>query len=234
MLPGVLELDDKHAPPKQLFLDVLNDRVDGKPYSQFKGSGPSKARQMAWCLSEAARCDLRQKLLRATVVALHQDARKGLLLVRVSACCQKTLEVTSAVLGVLRDFGTTATDILDATVQIMQEALAPDPRKDDGIDAPSVVWPKVEVYDADGASDEQLSGRMLAGHARHPGRGRLTLAPNLRLVVRDRTHAATRIIKNPWAASRELTLAFQWFRQFAKLLFHSPDLTSRFRQMIQR
>ena len=63
---------------------------------------------------------------------------------------------------------------------------------------------------------------------------RSTLAPNLRLVVRDRTHAATRIIKAPWSASEFLSQAFLWFKSFAKLLKHSPDLAKRFKTLIDR
>ena len=232
---GVLEVEEKHAPPKELFVDCLADRMQAKPYTQSKGAAPAKMKLVAWCLSESVRLELRQKLIRADVVALHQDARQGVLLVRVTACCKRKLEVTSAVLGVVRDFGTTAPDILEATSRIVEEALAPDPRHDDGIDAVADFWPKVEVYDADGASDEQLAGRILVGLMMHPAtRQRSTLAPNLRVVVRDRTHAATRIIKAPWSASEFLSQAFLWFKSFAKLLKHSPDLAKRFKTLIDQ
>jgi hypothetical protein len=40
---------------------------------------------------------------------------------------------------------------------------------------------RIELFDADGATDEQRAGRLLMDEL-----------PNLKLVIRDRTHAATR------------------------------------------
>ena len=53
----------------------------------------------------------------------------------------------------------------------------------------------MEIIDADGASDEQLAGRMMRTSATLP-----SLFPKCLAVVCDRTHAARRLTSRPWAA----------------------------------
>ena len=52
----------------------------------------------------------------------------------------------------------------------------------------------VELIDADGASDEQKTIRLLSK----------TVFPNARFLCRDATHSARRLTKSPWTADAYL------------------------------
>ena len=155
---------------------------------------------MSWCLAEALRDADRAALRKSSVVTLHQDAstKDSMLLVRFSAV-GAPLEIRRGILGVKRGFGTTAADVRDALLQVLQNACTPRlgcPRRNRSLAAASAsssavadvdqellshVLLRIEMFDADAAADEQRAGRLLRQHC-----------PNMKVIQRDRTHAATR------------------------------------------
>lgn len=186
------------APPATAFEAVLADRQRGVAYRQTSRltAGAEKAKQITWCLAEALKDVDRVALRSAQSIAIHQDMRAALLCIRF--CCSDGLQVRRGILGMISDFGTSAAEIRTATLDIVTQACTPrsqPPRRSQGHrEAPVVdavlfshVCSSIEIFDADGAADEQKAGRMLAGKAGAPA-----AFENLKVVLRDRTHAATR------------------------------------------
>ena len=239
-------MTEEAAPPAEEFAKVLKDRIAGLSYIASSLSA-TKSKKMSWCLAEALREDTKSALLRSKVIAIHQDARNGLLMVRFSSCDQN-LKVTKGILGIAQDYGTTAVDTVQATVAIARAAFArqskgPASNRPPAPPGPSQktvsmaeFWNKVELFDADGAADEQLAGKMLRGLVPDPSAGPhvRTVAPNLRIQLRDRTHASTRVLKLPWQMDPYWKSTFSWFVDLAKLIKNSPDLKGRFKVAISR
>jgi len=173
------------------FVQVLEERAQGQSYnsSTIVGSREKNLR-LSWCLAEAIRDSDRSFLRRSSVMAIHQDSRTedGLLLVRFVAV-DSNLDCRAGVLGVARGHGTTAEEVAKATMDILRSACTPrlgPPRQpaaagDLDVELVERVKSSVEIFIADGAAEEQLAGRLLKAHL-----------PNLRIQVRDKTHAATR------------------------------------------
>jgi hypothetical protein len=160
-------------------------------------AGRAKAAVLSWCLAESLKNIEKRFLRRALCIAIHQDGRAGTLLVRFTAV-DVHLNRLEGVFGIARDFGTKSSDVYLATLQILRNFctihLAP----------PSPVNPSVsqfdeslydyikdhiELFDADAASDEQRVGRLLLGKSTVD---QLEHLPNLKMILRDRAHAATR------------------------------------------
>lgn len=187
------------------FKEVLAARRKGLP---FLGSTPHighrhKIVRMSWCLSEAYSDLDREFLRRSTSISLHHDARGQLFLVRYSAVDDR-MHVRKGVLGVVRNHGTTSDHLVQAMLGILesvctarQQPPRPSQRQ---LPPPSTVDTQlfehikktIELLDADAASDEQRAGLVLQGKSRSSAIPGVPL-PNLKLVLRDRTHAATRL-----------------------------------------
>ena len=178
------------APPAQEFIEVLTERKKGQSYRQSAAAGRAeKGLRMSWCLAEALRDKEREALKQSSVVSLHQDVRDSLLLVRFTAV-GPSLKVCRGILGAVRDFGSLSSDVKAATLKVIEVACTPrfqPPRRHRG-GPPQVdeklqrhVLSSVELFDADGAADEQRAAQLLRAHL-----------PNLKVVLRDKTHAATR------------------------------------------
>jgi hypothetical protein len=252
--PGPAVLDDASwAPPSELFGKILEDRIKGLPYSATSSASAlssTKSKKIAWCLHEALRQQSTSALLSSDVIAIHQDVRQGVLMVRFSCCSCKELKVTKGILGIARNFGTTAVDILEATMGIVRSAFhasqgpasSPPAKQSDCNSASGALqsltddfWAKVELFDADGAQDEQLVGKILGGASRDPsGKHVQAVACNLRVQLRDRTHASTRVLKLPWLCDQYWSETFTWFTDLARLIRNSSDLSSRFKVAVSR
>lgn len=202
------------APPVAAFEAVLADRQRGVAYRQTARAtaGAEKALQITWCLAEALKDVDRAALRSSQSIAIHQDMRGSLLCIRF--CCADSFQARRGILGMASDFGTSAAEIRTATLDIVSKACTPrsrPPRRSQGPqESPIVdeslfshVCATIEIFDADGASDEQKAGRILAGKAGAPA-----AFQNLTIVLRDRTHAATRPAANQWVLSLVLLV---WF-----------------------
>jgi hypothetical protein len=160
---------------------------------------------MTWCLAEAAKQFDQDWLRTSQVVGLQQDASSGILIIKYMATNDK-LERRSGILGIAKDYGTKATDTYKATLVVLKSFWT----KNLGVPWPSGVRPgrsgpatlfdedshrkfldKIVLFSADAASDEQRVGSLLRGKvsANRPAAEALT---NVKVVMRDPTHAATR------------------------------------------
>jgi hypothetical protein len=203
-----VHVESRSSPSLDEFMSVLADRRKGLPHGSTSDvAGRKKACRMTWCLAEAAKDIERAHMKKSMVVALHQDARDQLFLVRYAAVTPD-LKVMRGVLGIAKNFGTKSDDICKATIDILENFCTPrlsPPVSPTGFrpSAASVdhnllehLRSKIEMFDADAATDEQRAGRVLQGKSVSLSIGSRTSAvlPNLKLILRDRTHAATRLV----------------------------------------
>jgi hypothetical protein len=188
------------SPPLADFLVVLHDSRQGLAHASNKTVGHRhKISRMRWCLAEAIKDIERSHIKHSIAVALHQDAREQLFLVRYAAVT-KDMHVMRGVLGIARNFGTTSDDICKAIVDICKQFCTPrlsPPHVDKhNLMANNDLFEHlrliVEVVDADAAADEQRAIRILQGTAKSMAITQRAFFPNLKVVLRDRTHAATR------------------------------------------
>ena len=155
-------------------------------------------------------------------IALFQDVRDGVLLIRFQAC-NASLETRSGVLGyeALRERSGA-----QALKDVLSEAMQAFATSFDGVDDRVITSLKqnTHLFVADGASDEQLCGRLL----------KASIFPNLLLIRKDRTHACTRLLERPWLAIPELRQIVEIFAlgssstSVINRIFHSPVISAVF------
>ena len=198
---GAVDIQMLDAPSNEEFLKVLADSRQGKPHNGTPAiAGRHKICKMRWCLAEAVRDIEREHVRQSIAVALHQDAREQLLLVRFAAVTDQ-MKVMRGVLGITQDYGTVADDICKATMTMCESFCTPRMSMPSGgnhmgsaVDSALLEHLRsiVEVIDADAATDEQRAIRILQGTSKSAAIGNKVFFPKLKIVLRDRTHAATR------------------------------------------
>ena len=196
------ELGVDAAPTLDQFRDVYESL---RRRAQSKVARRLKLRKMQWCLSEGARMMDRWFLQDAKSICIMQDGRKGRHLVRFKAS-DEGLNVRTGVLQQTRMIGG-AMAIQQATMTCIRKFCTPDlnpPGKKCKGKLDKRLFKKivnhVEVLVADAAGDEQKGGRMLRGDFQDKND-----LPSLKLVLRDRPHAARRLLKRPWSADPSLS-----------------------------
>ena len=189
----------------------------GAASSMVKKHGHRKHRSMEWCLFEALRDRELAFLLQATCISISLDERNGRLLMKYSAVGDG-LEPRWGCLAICRDSGAHSRDVAAAVLaavrrfckrrvlhpglNIGRRKLQHDPAAADAICS------RIEMFTADGASNEQLAGKMLHPTSlRHGGAaGKL---PNLRMVLRDKAHASRRLTERTFQADPVLDRIMQ-------------------------
>ena len=204
------------APPPAEFKRVLLQSRSGVGnQASIQAPDGRKEATMSWCLFEALRGIEREVLRRAEAITINQDGRHAVLQTRYIVCTND-LEVRCGLLTLTKGHDTRASGLaialLDAidkfatprlphnrtnTFKVARPPPVPDQRLIDTIRR------AIFAFNADKASDEQLTGRLL-----QPGSGRAPLEsevrlhlrklPNLRFVLFDKAHAAQRIQKRTW------------------------------------
>lgn len=172
-----------------------------------------KIRLMIFCLAEAKRQTERQFLSNCKCVAIHQDGRKGRLLIRYCAV-GANLEVRRGCLGHVRSYGSSNEDIARGTERILRSFAtsfsgAPagsccEEKYDQSLN--DHLRFKVEILNADAASDEQLAARCM----RKTSLLQTTAAlfPNAKICLKDPAHASRRTMLTLNISSRFSTAFF--------------------------
>ena len=188
-----------------------------------------KALQLSWCLAEARADEVREYLHQAETVALQQDARGNLLILRFTTCSRDML-FNSAILGAAVVFGTTSAHVLKASLGVIDAACEPrrlppfrktltkvDMRLRDH------VLKRTELFAADGDKAEQKVGNMLRGCSMSSNAK--AMCPNLRCIVKDRAHTSTKLTKLGWNTDLYLKTTLELYvvgrDSFANLVAHS-------------
>jgi len=237
-----VEDDGVPAPPVAEFAALLQ-RIRRNELEAATRRRRRKQTTMAWCLYEAHRDKERKFLAKAVCMSIAQDAstRGSLLLTRYVAC-GPSLERVSGILRVADAKQISGAPDLAKSVLRGIRAMATKRRPHAGTYEPAGPIKRLkgfadhlasitEVFVADGASDEQLAGRMLI-----KGSARGTLAdtlPNLRLVVRDKPHRARLLLQRTLpkdAYISKLMTTLLWSRgSLAMLVKHSPQFQEKFK-----
>jgi hypothetical protein len=165
-----------------------------------------KRRTLEWCLFEAVRDRELSFLGKATCISIMLDERNGRLSIKYSAT-DCNLEVRVGCLAQIRDAGGTTCGVAEAvhatvarfcTRRVLHPGLnAGRPRRAINLEAQAHILNTIEMFTADGASNEQLASKML-----HPDslRGERALKlPSICLVTRDKAHATRRLTERSFA-----------------------------------
>ena len=206
---------------------VLGDRLARKSYrsGDLTSSSPLKSQKMMWCLSEALLARDRKFMTDSKAIAIHQDACAPRLLVRYCVSNSK-FEVRRGFLGLAKNFGTTSNRIVDATSRVVDlfctkyHGAPGAPKVAPSLDRAlrTTLVASVRVFDADGASDEQRAGRLLAER----------LFPNTVAIIKDKAHASRRLTSRPWSADPFLSALLDRYIQKPGSIVHtiqnSPDI----------
>lgn len=113
----------KSVPSAEDVEQVLRDMRSGKSYSQGVYER-KKVEKIGWCLSEAVLDRDRRAMRTAQSIAVHQDVCDPRLVIRFSMC-STDFRVHKGVLGMARDFGTTAAALKNATKDILRTFCTP-------------------------------------------------------------------------------------------------------------
>jgi hypothetical protein len=194
------------APPLEDF-ERLHDLMSRGRHTEYGAASSTKTALMMWCIGETLAEADRKFLARCKSISLVRDARKSLLLIRWSGCTA-ALETRTGILGISRNDGDSAGQIVSATRKIMEEfcTLRLDPPRFYRGAAPVFdeelfkhIRGHIEMITTDAASNELLASEVGRG-CRNPdleeprpgahSSGNLT--PNLLVVGRDHAHAFRR------------------------------------------
>lgn len=188
-----------------------------------------KLRKVKFCLAEAVRIATRLRLKEAKAITIHSDGSKGRLLVR-GQMCGASLQPHHALLGFgsLEDFSAAgiAATLIGLIKAFATHLHGIDKLLDNDQDGPNIgpildedllrhILACIEVFNADAAADEQLAGTLLTDESVQPNeivhenvmdevaapdspwRGVL---PNVKIVNKDKPHAARRVTSRTWKA----------------------------------
>ena len=147
------------------------------------------------CIFEAVERRHRALARAADTITLFRDASQGLLVIRALFCDRK-LNQNHVLMGLNRDQGSDAFDITEATQKIIEEFSLPHKKLCSDAERQAAeltmhIRSKIEAVCVDSASNEIKS----AGLMRTSG-----VAPNLKVIIRDRAHASRRLLSRPWKA----------------------------------
>ena len=223
--------DTKHNgdhPPIEDFMKVLKHRESG--HSLRSGvvdvGGRFKITQMQWCLAEADRCQARDFLSRASSIAIAQDCRHNVLLMRYSASSEALVTQKGFLGAAFVGEGETITNVVKTMGLIVERFCSrgsggPMPELPDECLFQKICG-AVSVFVADAASNE-----------RGAGRASKSMFPNLLTVQRDRPHAATRIFERPWNADEEIKNTVNMCISVCQKIQHSPVLQAVFASLVK-
>eukprot|EP00435_Cladocopium_sp_Y103_P016117 s5396_g4.t1 len=208
---------------RQALEKVWRDTAKGGNFSSMSGDATgsrAKCARMTDALGRACKFEDQALVRQAYTLALHQDARHGVLCVRFSASSLNCQHIGRGVLGFCHNFGTKTEHIVTAVHEIIMDfCIGRDGTMDS--DLYDHICQSVELLDSDGASDEQKAIRLLAD----------VLFPHARFIVRDSTHSARRLTRSPWSADPYFSELMETYitggASIVMTILHSPDLRSQ-------
>ena len=151
-------------------------------------------------------------LLSSEAIALHQDVRRLVLMIRYRAC-NYNLETRTGLMGIFHLEDSTSASLVLACESILWNFVEEDAAKYDALRH------KVILINADAAPDEQLAGRLMQTNE--------GLYPSAKAVTRDRCHAARRLLQRPFKAVPviwETFSALVWGSQSMPSTIQSSDV----------
>ena len=226
------------APSLEDFESVYKELLDGKSFNKVSPNiarSRTKAIKIGWCLKEAILGELRDTMRRAECIAIHQDGAGKHHAIMYTAV-DSALEVTRDTLGVERDVGGTSEKIAEAMTNVVlrfctkHDTTVPGVKAKQRVDLDlaALIFEKTEIFDADGASNEQLAGILAA-------KGMFV---NLKERVKDKTHASRRISGKAWSSDPRIWEVFDFLvsssNSVTRLVENSDDIKSIFNKYAQQ
>ncbi len=217
-----------HAPSLNMFQDVW-DELGGRSKIKSTTMSARKKTSIEWCIFQALRDKQRAELTETRTISIGMDERNERLLVRYSAC--KGTHVSQGILAQLRRPGRDASMLASSlrkavtrlctryvphagmnTVHASRQLM----RRSRGC-----ILNRIEMFSADGASSEQLAGRLL-----HPTVERAADAaklPSLKMIIRDKAHCARRLTQRTFKVDQMLDSIVR------VMLFAKPSIATMLR-----
>ena len=204
------------APPLSEFVDLFHKMRKGDRLREAGVSSSDKTELMWWCVSEAMLAEDRAFLGRAATISLARDARRQRLVIRFGAADEKA-QVRFGFLGMQRDGGDTAMDIVQGTNAILKRFCThrfhpprwyagPRPQFDESLF--NHVRTHVELMISDAAANEMLAADISRGR-RQSGKVALgQLMPNIKMVARDYAHSFRRTFRYRFLKCKHLNTQF--------------------------
>ena len=230
------ELKVSLAPSAESFAEILADLKDNKPLFSTR-----KSSKMVWCLAEAMKAADQKFLAEAEAIALFRDERKGRVALRFKAVTAD-LRVLAGTLGQEKNPGTGGRNLALASLKVLKRAcsrFAAAPYKTNAdaftkMDLLQHVRMSVTSITVDSASDELLASELMRSRQVKVSQEMQTLTPNLKFVVRDKTHASRRITSRPWQADSALAETLKHIcstrGSIARLIEFSPEIKRVFQE----
>ena len=223
------------APAHDDFRKVIRAAKDGIRRGVDGVGVAKKLRRIIWCVAEAIRQQHRVALRRATSIAIHQDKRAAMLLVRFTAADAAMTQV-SGILGLVQSHGGHL-DIIRSTEDVVRSFCTaghgrPPSSSSAGVAAGlavdeelmAYVKAHVHLFNSDAEGAELRAGQM----SRFSVRGLAApLFPHLKCVCWDGAHASRRVMRRPWDADAYLRDVIDRFVLSTKspvsLIHNSPE-----------
>ena len=213
------------APPSDHFVRLVTEVRKGSAVRPgLAGIGSArKLAKMRFVVAEAVKGEQRCWMQDVECITLIRDERQGQLVVRARAT-NSHLDTRTFVLGCMRDFGSGALKITQATHDIIKEFCTPGfgasrhrclaveaPALDDGLY--QRILAKVEALAVDSAADEIRSGESMRSDA-------ASLTKNLRVLLRDKAHGMRRTFGDHECCHIESSVCRSVFCQSVSLSVH--------------
>jgi hypothetical protein len=200
---GPTGLSTSGSPSREEFLKVVKVATDAqsiRPGIDGVG-GRKRCGWMMRCLCEAMMEEERKRIMDSKVIGLQRDEANGLLWFRFR-CITKNLEFFQGIIGCGEKEFKGANGILKATDVVFQQFSTPglmlDPKNNKlDKDCYRHLRQHLEMVNVDSAADELLASSIMRTEVIEDNHGVAALAgqplnPNMRVTIRDKTHATRR------------------------------------------
>ena len=234
------------APEHRHFRDLVNmiQKNESLWYGHPFVGHRKKLRKIAFCLSAAA-FEMDRDFLRrpgVLVSTFYQDARgKYLLCLARSAVWQGNDMRAQAYVAGLCKAGQSAEEIRQATLGVFSALCKPDAGLPAGGDLDEGLLRRykksLEVFGTDKASNEVRVGRMLVGKSMIAEHAYSQDLESSKMRLADPTHAAVRVLEQPWRSSEYLSEVFNRCvggkASIVHKIQHSQDFQDEFNDRVQ-
>ena len=234
------------APPAKEFVAVWRaSESRGRPHqAEAKARSARKLNTLEWCLWQAKRDEERAFLATADTISIQMDERKARTLLTYAAC--KRIKVSRGVLAQFRRAGRDAEEIASLVRRAVRHFCTfgqHHPCTNRGRARPQLdrkamyhIIRNIEMFSADGASSEQLAGRLL--HPRVERAGTAEKLPRLKMILRDKAHSVRRLTQRTFKVDPVLNGILDELvtgqRSIAEMLHLSEPCSKVFREELKR
>jgi len=228
------------APPIEYFRQIMNDVREGKATCSN-----AKEKKGTYCCSEAFKVTQQQRWISCRKSAIMRDESAGRLHIRVRTVQKGLSNITSELLGSVKDRGQSAKDVTLGTAKIFKQAFsrfhgAPFTKR-------KPIWlkkqfqtfrKKLRATAIDSASNEVLSTEMMRKpDLFQPGSSK-RLLPNKSLVLRDSAHSGRRVYGRPELADPKLKTVMNRLvtgnKSIARMIHHSRAHSALFHKRVKK